>query len=257
ASSIYMVCRKRPANAPVGEYPTVRRQIEERVRQKLSQFWDEGIRGADFFMSAIGPAVEVFGKYARVEKLSGEPVTVRELLEYVRKVTSEFALERILQSPQLGGVDAETRFYLLYRWTYGYAKARCDKVRELAQGAGVELTELLERGRLVRKQKEFVFVPGPAERGPELEKAKRFTTMIDALHYALYLWSRNDLKRLAEHLNETYGANETFWQVAQAISEVLPQGNREKQWLQGLLYGRRTYMQPSVQQTCLFNQGGE
>jgi putative DNA methylase len=79
-----MVCRKR-TTSEVGEYPTVRRQIEARVRQKLTQFWEEGIRGADFFMSAIGPAVEAFGKYARVEKLSGEPVTVEELLEYVRQ----------------------------------------------------------------------------------------------------------------------------------------------------------------------------
>jgi putative DNA methylase len=70
ASSIYMVCRKR-TTSEVGEYPTVRREIEARVRQKLTQFWEEGIRGADFFMSAIGPAVEAFGKYARVEKLSG------------------------------------------------------------------------------------------------------------------------------------------------------------------------------------------
>jgi hypothetical protein len=93
ASSIYMVCRKR-TTSEVGEYPTVRREIEARVREKLAQFWEEGIRGADFFMSAIGPAVEAFGKYARVEKLSGEPVTVAELLEYVRKVVSEFALER-------------------------------------------------------------------------------------------------------------------------------------------------------------------
>jgi len=69
ASSIYMVCRKRTTNQ-VGEYPKVRKEIDERVRQKLTQFWDEGIRGADFFMSAIGPAVEAFGKYARVEKLS-------------------------------------------------------------------------------------------------------------------------------------------------------------------------------------------
>lgn len=54
-------------------------------------------------MSAIGPAVEAFGKYARVEKLSGEEVTVGELLEYVRKVVGEFALKRILEEGELGG----------------------------------------------------------------------------------------------------------------------------------------------------------
>jgi hypothetical protein len=29
--------------------------------------------------------------------------------------------------------------------------------------------------------------------------------------------------------------------VAQAVSEVLPDGGKEKQALQGLLYGRKTY----------------
>jgi putative DNA methylase len=163
ASSIYMVCRKRTTNE-VGEYPTVRKEIEARVREKLAQFWAEGIRGADFFMSAIGPAVEAFGKYVRVEKLSGVPVTVAELLEYVRKVVSEFALERVLGSAQLGGVDAPTRFYLLYRWTYNHARVHFDEARKLAQGVGVELTTLWGDGEIVERRSEYVRLPMPLER---------------------------------------------------------------------------------------------
>jgi putative DNA methylase len=245
ASSIYMVCRKR-TTSEVGEYPTVRKEIEARVREKLAQFWAEGIRGADFFMSAIGPAVEAFGKYARVEKLSGEPVSVAELLEYVRKVVSEFALGRVLGSAQLGGVDAPTRFYLLYRWTYNHARVHFDEARKLAQGVGVELTTLWGDGGLVESQKEYVRLPQPLERAKStrFQRQELFKTMIDALHYALWLWHENDQKKLQEHLTMTYGGNETFWQVAQAISEVLPDGDKEKQLLQGLLYGRSSY------QTC-------
>ncbi len=241
ASSIYMVCRKRPADAPIGEFPAVRREIEERVRRKLAQFWEEGIRGADFFMSAIGPAVEAFGKHARVEKLSGEPVEVTELLEYVRKVVSEFALERVLKNAQLGGIDAPTRFYLLYRWTYNHARVPFDEARKLASGVGVELTEHWQEGGLVRKEKEYVRVVTPQERAKDgrFEKQTQFATMVDALHRACILWERNRQKELAEHL-QTYGGNE-FWQVAQAVSEVLPEGDKEKQTLQGLLYGRKQY----------------
>jgi len=102
ASSVYMVCRKRETEE-IGEYARVRREIAARVHERLSHFWEQGIRGADFFMSAIGPAVEVFGRYGRVERLSGEPVTVSELLEYVQQVVAQFALERVLRSPRLGG----------------------------------------------------------------------------------------------------------------------------------------------------------
>jgi putative DNA methylase len=256
ASSIYMVCRKRTTNE-VGEYPKVRREIEERVRQKLTQFWDEGIRGADFFMSAIGPAVEAFGKYLRVEKLSGEPVTVAELLEYVRKVVSEFALERVLGLAQLGSVDAPTRFYLLYRWTYNHARVPFDEARKLAQGLGLELTALWGEGGLIEKQKNYISVPTPLDRArsEKFTDETKFATIIDALHYALWLWERNAQKRLQEHLAATYGGSETFWQVAQAIAEILPEGDKEKQLLQGLLYGRRS-LQKDTQQRGLFN-GGE
>ncbi len=261
ASSIYMVCRKR-TTSEVGEFPKVRREIEERVRQKLTQFWDEGIRGADFFMSAIGPAVEAFGKYVRVEKLSGEPVTVAELLENVRKVVSEFALERILQSAQLGGVDAPTRFYLLYRWTYNHARVPFDEARKLAQGVGVELTDLWNSDGIVEKQKEYVHMPVPVERFKGAKSESRVTqhvsrTMIDALHRALWLWERNEQAKLKDHLTATYGGNEAFWQVAQAIAEVLPDGDKEKQLLQGLLYGRGKYSALEVREPELFYNKAE
>jgi adenine-specific DNA methylase len=253
ASSIYMVCRKRTTDQ-TGEFGKVRREIEERIGRRLAQFWDEGIRGADFFMSAIGPAVEVFGKYQRVEKLSGELVTVAELLEYVRKVVSEFALKRILQSAQLGGLDAPTRFYLLYRWTYNHARVPFDEVRKLAQGIGVELATLWGEGGLVEKQKEYIRLPLPLERARSRNFAgkTRFDTLIDAMHYAVWLWEQNEPKRLKEHLGLTYGDNEVFWQVAQAIAEVLPDGDKEKQLLQGLLYGRKSYQKQGTYQAGLF-----
>ncbi|NSW77181.1 MAG: hypothetical protein HPY68_10520 [Candidatus Atribacteria bacterium] len=76
--------------------------------------------------------------------------------------------------------------------------------------------------------------------------------MVDALHYALWLWEQNDRRKLAEHLAATYGRNEVFWQTAQAISEVLPEGDKEKQLLQGFLSGRKTWSEVSPKQKGLF-----
>jgi putative DNA methylase len=236
ASSIYMVCRKR-TTSEVGEYPTVRKEIEARVRQKLIQFWEEGIRGADFFMSAIGPAVEAFGKYARVEKLSGEPVTVAELLEYVRKVVSEFALERILKRTPLGSVDAPTRFYALWRWTYNSARVHFDEARKLGQAVGVEVTALWDQTGFVKREKEFVRVLGPKERGADFLQRERNDTMVDVLHKAVLLWEQGEERGLEELLRTAPFPQEALRQVAQDLSEILPQGDKEKQLLQGLLYG--------------------
>jgi putative DNA methylase len=236
ASSIYMVCRKR-TTSEVGEYPTVRREIEARVRAKLAQFWAEDIRGADFFMSAIGPAVEAFGKYARVEKLSGEPVTVAELLEYVRQVVSEFALERILKRTPLGSVDAPTRFYALWRWTYNSARVHFDEARKLGQAVGVEVTALWDQTGFVKREKEFVRVLGPKERGADFLQRERNDTMVDVLHKAVLLWEQGEERGLEELLRTAPFPQEALRQVAQDLSEILPQGDKEKQLLQGLLYG--------------------
>jgi putative DNA methylase len=235
-SSIYMVCRKRTSK-DIGEFPKVKLDIENRVRQKLEKFWNEGIRGADFFMSAIGPAVEVFGRYERVEKLSGETVTVAELLDYVETVVSEFALERILGSAELSGIDPETRFYLLWRWTYNSSRVAFDEAHKLAAAVGTELTALWGDGGFVRKEKEFVRALGPVEREKDTKFMHQvgFNTMVDAIHRGCIYWEQGEQRQLKDHLAQTFGSNNAFWRVAQNIADVLPDGDKEKQLLQGLL----------------------
>ena len=254
ASSVYMVCRKR-TEENTAYFNEIREEIRNRIKRKLTQFWEQGISGADFFVSAIGPAVEVFGRYSKVEALSGEEVSIQELLEFVRKIVSEFALERVLKRADLGGVDTETRFYLLWRWIFKDAKAHFDDAIKLSRPMGVELTELWDGG-FVKKEKEFIRVLDPKERAkdPAFLRKEKFTSMIDALHYAVILWERGDKERIKQILSETgYAGNEIFWRTAQAISEVLPKGDKEKQLLQGFLYGKEGYIEEARGETSLLD----
>lgn len=259
ASSVYMVCRKR-TKEEVAYFNEIKEKIEQRVKEKLEQFWEQGISGADFFVSAIGPAVEVFGQYSRVEKLSGEEVSVKELLEYVRKVVSEYALLRVLKQADLGGIDSTTRFYLLWRWTFGNAKVHFDDAIKLSRPMGVELTELWDREGLVKKEKEFVRVLNPKDRAQDqvfLKKTK-FTSMIDVLHYVIVLWERGEREKIKEVLSETgYARNEVFWQTAQALSDILPEGDKEKQLLQGFLYGKKDYIKEARERRTLLEFMGD
>jgi adenine-specific DNA methylase len=234
ASSIYMVCRKRTTEE-IGDFGEVQEEIRRKLAEKLPEFWRMGIQGADFFMSAIGPAVEAFGKYAKVVKLSGEAVSVQELLNFARRVTAEFAVRQILENGHLGAVDPETQFYLLWRWSYGQQNLEFDEARKLAQARGVDL-ELLSRKGLVRIQRGItrLLPPQDRERWPE-----RPQIMIDALQLAAVLWKRGQEKELDELLENTYGHLEAFWQMAQAIAETLPEGNEERRLLHGLLGHRK------------------
>ncbi|AIH03987.1 DUF1156 domain-containing protein [Thermodesulfobacterium commune] len=250
ASSIYMVCRKR-IKKETAYFNEIKPEIEKRVKEKLDQFWNEGIGGSDFFISAIGPAMEVFGKYESVEKLSGEKVSASELLEFIRKTVSEYALSRILNNPQLGGIDEETRFYLLWRWTYNGAKVHFDDARKLAQAVGVEITEQWDKG-FIKKEKEFIYVLDAVDRGKKFLKDiedGKFKSLIDILHACLLYWEQNNKKAISELLEKTGNTNNSaFWQVAQAISEVLPDGDKEKQMLQGFLYGKESYKKDDTKQ---------
>jgi putative DNA methylase len=286
ASSIYMVCRKRNTDE-TAYYNEVKPAIEKRIHKKLDQFWAEGIGGSDFFISAIGPAVEVFGKYATVEKLSGEKVTVKELLEYVRQVVSEHALNRILKNTQLGGIDNTTRFYLIWRFTYGNAKVMFDDASKLSRAIGFDLEANWDSAGLVTKDKQFISIKGPVERRNDDTFHKRIVkhfpniaqetlfedelfpleppSMIDVLHQCLIFWGRNDRLTIVKLLDGSgYRTNNHFWQVAQSISDVLPDGEKEKQLLQGFLYGKEGYQSGKVpvddpvdQKELKFNDSGE
>jgi len=56
------------------------------------------------------------------------------------------------------------------------------------------------------------------------------------IHRALILWANQEPGRLDEYLeNSGASTNQTFWRVAQALSNLLPLQSREKQLLDGLL----------------------
>lgn len=263
ASSIYMICRKR-LTEETAWYNEIKPDIEKRIHDKLDQFWLEGISGSDFFISAIGPAVEVFGKYAHVEKLSGEVVTVKELLEFVRQVVSEYALSRILKSPSLGGIDQVTRFYLVWRWTYDSTKIPFDEARKLSSALGINIEDHWGTSGMIQKDKEWISVKGHQDRKKDEVFQKRLAkhypdvmqvplfdepvpaqdplSMIDILHQCLIFWEKADRLSIAKLLEASgYRTNNHFWQVAQSISDVLPDGDKEKQMIQGFLYGKEKY----------------
>jgi adenine-specific DNA methylase len=232
ASSIYMVCRKR-TERKTAYFNEIKPEIERSIKDKLDQFWNEGIEGADFFISAIGPAMEVFGRYESVETPSGDKVSANELLDLVQKTVSDYALRRILKT-RIESVDVETRFYLLYRFNYGQAKVAYDDARKLAQAVGIEISD---KSSIIKTSKEFVSVLGPFDR----EKIKD-ETMIDVLHSCLRYQKQNNRAAIIDLLEEKgYINNNDFWQVAQAISDVLPEGDKERQMLQAFLYGRESY----------------
>ncbi|MCK5380358.1 MAG: hypothetical protein KAJ81_02740 [Candidatus Latescibacteria bacterium] len=67
ATSVHLVCRPRPEDAPVGDWADVIRELPNRVGNWMERLQGEGIRGADLVFACIGPALEIFSRYRSVE----------------------------------------------------------------------------------------------------------------------------------------------------------------------------------------------
>ena len=222
----------------------MRQELRDGANERLEFFWSQGIRGADFFISAIGPALSVFGKYKKVVRLSGEEVTVGQFLDEVRSLVTGYTLNKIIKSRQTGSIDPETRFYVVWKWSYGDAKVPADEAFKLAQALGLDTEMMWDRTGTLEKSGQNVLALPIAKRmrisnlgEPESDGSP--ATMIDTLHRMCSFRDKGDSDALTEFLARSgHGRNETLWLVAQAISEILPDGDKEKQLLQGLLNQR-------------------
>jgi putative DNA methylase len=258
ASSIFIVCRVRAAEAD-GYLDDVRQELTATIRERLDFFWKQGIRGADFFISAIGPAVSVFGRYSRVYNLDGSQVTVGELLDLVQALVSEYALDRILNggAARVGGVDAPTRYYILHRWAYGAEKIPFDDAMRLAMALGADVSALMERRGILKQSGETVSLRGPRERGKQEDlglpdRTGQQAAVIDVVQAAASLWERGDRPGLARFLAEAaFGREDQVRLVAQTLVNVLPDDDAERRLLEGFLAGRELLAEQPRQERLL------
>ena len=226
--------------------------LRDRVWQRLEEFWEAGIRGADFFTSAIGPAIEIFDDYEKVPQPDGSEVRVSRLLDEVRALVAQFALERIVQGG-VGEVDPYTRFYLLYHWAYALPEVEFDEAQKLAIAVGVEVDDLVRAG-LVHSTKGKVTVLH-LNRRHERSLAHHIDgvyPLVNGLHQCMLLWRRNDTEALHNHLlNEGLLERDVFWRAAQALSEVLTDGTEDKTIIQGFLHARGRLVRRGVRRTMI------
>lgn len=135
ATSVHLVCRPRPEDAPVGDWSEVLRELPKRVGDWMERLQGEGIRGADLVFACIGPALEIYSRYSKVvdpdEKeipLGGNPEAKephkRGFLAYVWETVGRIALGRILGTAEARAhngiaeaLEEDARLTALFLWT--------------------------------------------------------------------------------------------------------------------------------------------
>ncbi|MCI0602499.1 DUF1156 domain-containing protein [bacterium] len=116
ATSVHIVCRPRSEDASVGDWGEVLHELPKRVGEWMQRLQKEGIRGADLVFACIGPALEIYSRYSRVETPEGREVKLDEYLQKVWEVVGRSALEQILKTKE-GAFEEDARLTALFLWT--------------------------------------------------------------------------------------------------------------------------------------------
>ena len=122
-SSIHLVCRPREypdgtlITDTVGDWRDVLAALPKRIHDWMPRLAREGVVGADAIFACLGPALELFSRYARVEKVSGESVALAEYLEHVWAAVSREALAMIFDEADATGLEPDARLTAMWLWT--------------------------------------------------------------------------------------------------------------------------------------------
>jgi hypothetical protein len=129
ASSVHLVCRPREnpdgsvQTDEVGDWRDVLEELPRRIQECMPRLADEGVVGADAIFACLGPALEIFSRYSRVEKTSGDVVPLHEYLEQVWSAVSKEALSMIFHDPDTAGLEPDARLTAMWLWTLGASAA--------------------------------------------------------------------------------------------------------------------------------------
>lgn len=142
ASSIVLVLRPRPEDAPMTDRRSLMRELRRALPGAVETLRSGGIAPVDLAQAAIGPGMSVFSRYARVIGPDGTNMTVSEALTHINAVLDE------VLSEQEGDLDADTRWCLTWYDAHGFTEGPYGEAETLASARNASIDALKRSGVL-------------------------------------------------------------------------------------------------------------
>ena len=142
ASSIVLVCRRRPEDAPITDRPGFLRELRRNLRDGLAEMQSGSIAPVDLAQAAIGPGMAAFSKYSQVIEADGRPMSVHSALGIINEQLDA------LMGESGEDLDGETRFCLSWYAQYGFDKGPFGDAETLRNARGASLEALTQAGVL-------------------------------------------------------------------------------------------------------------
>ena len=145
ASSIVLVCRQRPSDAPLA----TRREFVEALKSELPAALTHLQRGniapVDLAQAAIGPGMAVYTRYAKVLDAEGKALSVREALVLINQTLDETLVQ------QEGDFDADSRWALAWFEQFGFDEGEYGIAEILSKAKNTSVAGMVKAGILASK----------------------------------------------------------------------------------------------------------
>lgn len=143
ASSIVLVCRCRPADAPTVTRAAFLRDLKRELPEALRLLQAGNIAPVDLAQAAIGPGMAVFTRHAAVLEADDTPMSVRTALQLINAALDEHLSE------QDADLDPATRFAVTWFDQNGMTASDFGAANTLATARGISVQGVHRAGIVV------------------------------------------------------------------------------------------------------------
>ncbi len=235
SSTVLLVCRKRDTNAAQAWWDDLRPEVANLVEQRAPEFEANKITGIDLYLSAFGPALNVFSRSYPILNSSGEEVRPEVAFAEARKAIANYRFRKLVQT-DTAGFDALTQWYLLAWDAFGAIEFPFDEARQLALAiGGFDVTDLAKKYKLIDSVSGTCKLLTPKQRlkkGAFSVNPQEFalTYLVDGLHAIIALYQEDgDIQIVREFMKKTnLTDNDNFMRAIEVALKVIPRLGDEK-----------------------------
>ena len=225
ASSIVLVCRPRPTNAPTATLREFIETLKGELPEALRKMQAGNIAPVDLAQAAIGPGMAVFTSYARVLDSSGAALTVRDALSLINQTLDEVLAD------QEGEFDADTRWALAWFERSGFDPGDYGVAETLSKAKNTSVAGMVEAG-ILRSGAGKVSLLRPnelsADWNPDGDSRR---TAWESVHHLVGILNQESEGAAAALLSKLGSDAETVRDLAYRLYRICDQKNRPQEAL--------------------------
>ncbi|MEQ9357486.1 DUF1156 domain-containing protein [Coleofasciculus chthonoplastes] len=229
SSTVLLVCRKRDPNAEQAWWDDLRPEVANLVEQRAPEFEANDITGIDLYLSAFGPALNVFSRSHPILDSSGEEVRPEQAFAEARKAIANYRFRKLVQT-DTAGFDPLTQWYLLAWDAFKAREFPFDEARQLALAiGGFNVTDLAKTHKLLDSTSGTCKLLSPQQR----LKKRAFSVneqefsalyLVDGLHAILAIYQEEQSIQLVRRFMKNTGlvSNDMFMKTMEVAFKVIP-----------------------------------